>query len=216
MTDTSPTPWGDTVPGAGTLERSPARCYSLRPYRRWMRGGSAEKRGLRAYGISFRENFRRAAIFVDKPLTGARPADLPVEQPTTFELIVNLKTAQALGLKHGHDRLCWVSQKCAEKRSCTWCLKGRETGAMPLEKLTSMALEIDRRALTNRVTTSFTLVGNSADSPEPLLRPSPATGHDVDMLEISDPDLGYDAETCPSQPPQQKMRPTCRAGLWGG
>jgi hypothetical protein len=56
--------------------------------------------------------------------------------------------------------------------------------AMPLVKGTSMALEIDCRDLTNRVTTSFTSVGNLADSPEPLLRPSPTTGYDAEMLEV--------------------------------
>lgn len=58
----------------------------------------AESGGLLSYGALRRENFERAAALVDKILKGAKPADLPIEQPTRFELVVNLKTARELGL----------------------------------------------------------------------------------------------------------------------
>src|SRR5437867_4937486 len=59
---------------------------------------AVELAGLNSYAVSGADTFRRPAFFVDRVLHGAKPADLPVEQPTKFELVVNLKTAKALGL----------------------------------------------------------------------------------------------------------------------
>ena len=70
-------------------KRLPAM-YQLKEY--------VEAGGLMSYGTSVRDNYRRAATYVDKILKGAKPADLPIEQPTKFEFVINLKAAKSLGL----------------------------------------------------------------------------------------------------------------------
>jgi putative ABC transport system substrate-binding protein len=69
------------------------RLPAIYPQAEFVQGG-----GLMSYGVSFTDLFRRAATYVDKILKGAKPAELPVEQPTKFELIINLKAAKQIGL----------------------------------------------------------------------------------------------------------------------
>jgi putative ABC transport system substrate-binding protein len=69
------------------------RLPTMMPTPIWVEGG-----GLMSYGVELRDQYRRAAVYVDKILKGVKPADLPVEQPVKLELVVNLKTAKALGV----------------------------------------------------------------------------------------------------------------------
>src|SRR5215831_18012802 len=81
--------WRRRIAVLATAARLPTM-YGLREH--------VEDGGLMSYGIDLRESWRRGAIYVDKILKGAKPGDLPVELPTKFELVINMKTAKALGI----------------------------------------------------------------------------------------------------------------------
>lgn len=90
---TLPVPGSTTIRGRIVEIAAKSRLPAL-----YYRSDFVHAGGLMAYGPDISENFRRAAYFVDRILKGAKPANLPVEQPTKFELIINLKTAKKLGL----------------------------------------------------------------------------------------------------------------------
>ena len=70
-----------------------SRLPTMHATREYVEAGS-----LMAYGVNLSEMYRRAALYVDKIVRGVKPADLPVEQPTKFELVINLKTAKQIGV----------------------------------------------------------------------------------------------------------------------
>jgi putative ABC transport system substrate-binding protein len=100
---------GLIVTGGLMLRNERRRIVKLALAQRWPvvagAGGWAEDGALLSYSADRFANYRRAAYYVDRILKGAKPGDLPIEQPTKFELVVNLKTAKAIGLTISQDLL---------------------------------------------------------------------------------------------------------------
>ena len=95
-----------TVPAEDIIEfAAKSRLPAIYPLSHFVKKG-----GLMSYGADQRESFRRAAQFVDKILKGANPAELPVEQPTKFELVINLKTARQTGVTIPPEVLMWADE----------------------------------------------------------------------------------------------------------
>jgi hypothetical protein len=151
--------------------------------------------------------------------------DLSEEQRREIELEENLPRKDLTPIERSKtfDDLRKAVQKCLLENASALERQGKEghsTDATEME-MHGHRWQPDaaRRWMTceksNMARTSFTSVGSEADSPELLLRPSPATGHAAEMLDVYDPYLGYYAEKFPYKPLQWKMRSTLRAGLLG-
>jgi putative ABC transport system substrate-binding protein len=81
-------------------------------------GVFAQDGGLMAYGPTLADTFQRGAYYVDRILKGTKPADLPVEQPMNFELVINLKAAEALGLTLPPDLLLLAHRGDSHEHRC--------------------------------------------------------------------------------------------------
>jgi ABC-type uncharacterized transport system substrate-binding protein len=90
---------GAVVPALWRLELANALAQRYRMPDVHALGEAVAVGGLVSYGINWNDQFRRAAEYVDRILKGTKPADLPVEQPTKFQLVINLKTAKTIGLE---------------------------------------------------------------------------------------------------------------------
>jgi putative ABC transport system substrate-binding protein len=130
---------------------------------------------LMSYGPSYTERFGRAADYVDKILHGAKPGDLPVDQPTKFELVINLTTAKALGLDVASQCLLWANSglmQCSKSRaySITSSARARSEWGIPSTRASTLGTDPAKRADGSRRSR-----GLVRSSPPPWL-PRSATG----------------------------------------